>query len=97
MNKKERMRAFLKSILEKKELTDKEKLIAYNSIEARKMLAESEIKEVLEMLADDWCVDVREAVARNPNTPISVLKEFAKHKYLRDAVYQNPKKINVGS
>ena len=74
---KERMETFLNLIMTKKELTEKEKLIAYNSIETRIMLAKSEIKEVLEMLADDWCIDVRMEVAFNPNTPASALEKLA--------------------
>jgi hypothetical protein len=89
---KDRMETFINLIMTKKELTEKERLIAYNSIETRIMLAKSGIKEVLEMLADDWCIDVRDGVAGNPNTPVSVLEKLARDNdyWVRRRVSINP-------
>lgn len=48
------------------------------------------LPHVLEKLAEDWRLEVRQAVASNPKTPAEVLGILIKDWHLRSFVAQNP-------
>ena len=87
----EKVKVFLTRIVNRC-MTESDEIIGSNPIEKRIKLAELNIEQVLEALADDWCVEVRIKVARNPNTTVSVLERLAKDKdwQVRYEVAENP-------